>query len=143
MNEQFQNNEPLDRRDARRQRREERLEALGGAGANTWIMGVILIVLGGIFLLQNLGTFYFLLQNWWALFILIPALGSFDRAYRAYKHAGNRFTAFVRNSMFIGLILTTVTGMFLFNLPWTYLGPIMIILVGAGILANSMLSAKE
>ena len=57
MNDQSQNNEPLDRREARRQRREERREALGVPGGNTWIAGVILIVLGGVFLMQNMGTF--------------------------------------------------------------------------------------
>jgi len=143
MNDQIQNNEPLDRRESRRQRRMDRREALGMPGGSTWVVGVILILLGGMFLMQNMGRFYFPFTNWWALFILLPALGAFERAYHAYRNAGNQFTAFVRNSAFVGLILTMVAGMFLFNLSWTYLGPIMIILVGVGILANSMISTKE
>jgi len=140
MNDQIQNNEPFDRRESRRQRRMERREALGVPGGSTWVVGLILILLGGIFLMQNMGRFHFPFTNWWALFILIPALGAFDRAYRVYRQAGDQFTAFARNSMMVGLILTMVAGMFLFNLNWTYFGPILIILVGAGILANGMFS---
>jgi LiaF transmembrane domain len=143
MNDQPQNNEPFDRHEARRQRREARHEALGVPGGSTWVVGLILIILGGAFLMQNTGMFLIPFMNWWALFILIPAFGSLDRAYRAYKNAGNQFTAFVRNALFVGLILTMVAGMFLFNLSWTYLGPIMIILVGVGILATNMISTKE
>jgi len=143
MNDQSQNNELFDRREARRQRREERREAMGIPGGSTWIVGVVLIVLGGAFLMQNMGRFFLPFTNWWALFILIPAFGALDRAYRAYKNADNQLTAFARNSLFVGLILTLVAGMFLFNLNWTIFGPILIILVGLGILANSMISAKE
>ena len=143
MNDQSQNNELFDRRESRHQRRVERLEARGIPGGSTWVVGLILIVLGGAFLMQNTGRFFFPFTNWWALFILIPAFGSLDRAYQAYRNAGNQFTAFVRNSAFVGLVLTMVAGMFLFNLNWTYLGPIMIMLVGVGILATNMISRKE
>jgi len=74
MNEQFQDNEPLDRQEARRRRSEERREM----GGSTWIAGVILVVLGGIFLVRNTGILNYSFTNWWALFILIPALGSLD-----------------------------------------------------------------
>jgi len=143
MNDQIQNNEPYDRHEARRQRRAERREARGIPGGSTWVAGVILIVIGGAFLMQNMGTFRFPFMNWWALFILIPALGSLDRAYRAYKNAGNQLTRFARNSMFVGLILTIVAALFIFNLNWTFYGPLLLILVGLGVLVNSMLPAKE
>ena len=143
MNDQNQNNEPFDRRESRRQRRAERREVRGIPGGSTWIVGLILIVLGGAFLLQNMGRFYFPFTNWWALFILIPALSSLDRAYRAYKNAGNQFTAFARNAAFVGAILLIVAGLFLFNLNWTYFGPALLILVGVGVLANAMLPGKE
>lgn len=143
MNDQIQNNQPYDRHEARRQRRAERREARGIPGGSTWVVGIILIVLGGAFLMQNMGEFYFPFTNWWALFILIPALGSLDRAYRTYKKAGNQFTVFARNSAFVGVILLIVTGMFLFNLSWTYYGPMLLILVGLGVLLNSGLTSRE
>jgi len=139
MNEQFQDNEPLDRQEARRQRREERRE-LGGS---TWIAGVILVVLGGIFLVRNTGILNFSFTNWWALFILIPALGSLDKAFRAYRNAGNQLTTLARNSFFVGLFLTFLCASFLFSFNWSLFGPILLILLGAGVLVKAMIPVKE
>lgn len=139
MNEQFQDNEPVDRHEARRQRREERREA----GGNNWIAGVILVVLGGIFLMRNTGIFHFPFMNWWALFILIPALSSLDKAFRAYRNAGNQLTTLARNSLFVGLFLTFLSASFLFSFDWSYFGPILLILAGAGVLFTAMLPVKE
>lgn len=143
MNEQTPINdpEPLDHREARRQRREQRLADPSRGGS--WIAGLILILLGGMFLMRNMGNFNFPLQNWWALFILIPAVGAFDTAWRTYRHAGNRITAPAGGSFLVGTILTLVTIIFLFNVSWTYFGPALIILAGIGILFNSMLAGRE
>lgn len=143
MNEQTPINqpEPLSRREARRQRREERLGDPSRAG--TWVMGVILIVLGGMFLMRTIGTFDFPLSNWWALFILIPAVGSFENALRLYRNAGNQFDTRTRSALLTGLFLTFITIMFLFDISWTFVGPILIILVGIAILFNYSFSNKE
>jgi hypothetical protein len=88
----------------------------------------------GIFLvLQNLTSFE--LQNWWALFILIPALGSFGNAWRVYQNDG-RLSGSARASLTSGIILTMVTAIFLFNLSWTIFGPVLLILAGVGLLLN-------
>jgi cation transport ATPase len=123
--------ENLDRHEERRQHREERRAARAG---NSWIGGVVLILVGIFLLLQNLGAS--LLNNWWALFILIPALGAFANAWRAYQEAGGHLTASARSSLFGGLILTLVAAIFLFNLSWGLLGPILLILIGIGIFVN-------
>ena len=133
--------DPMDRREARRQRRAERLADPSRAG--TWVVGLILIVLGGIFLLRNTGTFDIPLKNWWALFILIPAIGALDTALRMYRSAGNQLTAPARGSLLVGLVLTFVTTMFLFELDWSYFGPILIILTGIGILFTYQSGNKE
>lgn len=137
MNDQtpLQENEPLSRREARQQRREERLADPSRPGS--WVIGLILIILGSMFLFRNTGTFYMPLNNWWALFILIPAVGAFDTAFRTYRDAGNQFTPAARSSLLIGTVLSLVTIMFLFDLSWTYFGPILIILVGMGLIFNS------
>jgi cobalamin biosynthesis protein CobD/CbiB len=126
--------EPLSRREARRQRRDAR-QANGGG---TWIIGLILIGLGVAFLLQDMGTISIPFGNWWALFILIPAVASFDRAFRAYRNADGHLNASVRNPLFVGVVLTIVTLGFIFNINWTFFGPALIILVGLGILFNAM-----
>lgn len=143
MNEHASNHDPetYDRREARRQRREARL---GDPSRRTgWMAGLILIVLGGMFLMRNTGTFDLPLQNWWALFILIPAIGALDTAQRTYRSAGNRLTAPVRASLLVGLVLTFVSTSFLFGLDWSYFGPILIILVGAGILITTVVGSRE
>lgn len=142
MNEQMPSNdqEPMSRREARRLRREQRLADPSSAG--TWVVGLILIVLGGMFLMRNTGTWDIPITNWWALFILIPAVGAFSSAWRIYQDAG-RLTAPARSSFLVGLVLTFVTLMFLFEISWTYLGPVLIILVGAAIIFNSMIGGKE
>jgi len=144
MNDQTPTNDPFDRHAARQQRREARRAALGAPSSHsTWIVGLILIVLGIAFLMQNLGIFLFPFTNWWALFILIPAIGACDRAFRAYKYANNQWTALARNSLFFGLILFIVTGILLFNLNWNLFGPLLIILIGLGILVNALVTSKE
>ena len=142
MSDQIQNNEPIDRRESRRQRRAER-RGVRTQSDSGWIIGVILIVLGGLFLLQNMGIYKFQLNNWWALFILIPAIGAFERALHYYRKAENQWTSQVSNSMLLGVVLGLVTLGFLFNIGWTYFGPALIILVGLGILFNVKIGNKE
>ena len=102
-----------------------------------WAGGVILIGLGLLLLLQNLGNFQ--VDNWWAFFILIPAVGAFSNAYNAYHESGGRMNGKARSSFFGGAILTCITGMFLFNLDWFILGPVLLILGGGAIVINNML----
>ena len=120
-------------------RREERWAARGGRGSGAWIGGAILIILGLVFLLQNMGAF--VLNNWWALFILIPAIGAFGAAWRTYQTAGGRLTAASRGSLISGFVLTMVAAVFLFNLNWTVVGPVLIILAGIALLMNAFLPA--
>jgi hypothetical protein len=46
-------------------------------------------------------------------------------------------------SVLSGIVLTLLTLGFLFNIGWTYFGPILIILAGLGILFSGMLGRKE
>jgi hypothetical protein len=140
MNDQSPLKQPLDRREARRQRRESRRAALGAPSRiGTLTLGGILVLLGVVFLMQNMGTFVFPLKNWGALFILIPAFGAFDRAWRYYRNVENQFTSQAVGALLVGLALTAVTIMILFELNWTFYGPLLIILVGVGILVNATL----
>lgn len=141
MNEQTPMNDPFDHREARRQRREARLADPSRTGS--WVAGLVLILLGGMFLMRNMGTADIPIKNWWALFILIPAIGSFDSAIRIYHTAGNQFNAAVRSTLLVATVLTLITIIFLFDISWTFFGPILIILVGLAILLNYMLDNKE
>ena len=141
MTEQTPYPEPISPREARRLRREARRADPSREGA--WVVGLILIILGGLFLVRNTGTWDIPFTNWWALFILIPAFGSFSAAGRMYRDAGNRLNNAARSSLLVGLVLTFVTIMFLFEINWTYVGPILIILVGVGIIFNYMIGDRD
>ena len=135
MNEQPSNmaQEPVGRDEARRKRREQRLADPSRGGV--WIVGLILILLGGMFLLGNMGIWTVPLINWWALFILIPAVGALSAAWRTYREEG-RLNGAARGSLLVGLVLTFITFVFLFNISWTYVGPILIIVLGIAIMLN-------
>lgn len=105
-------------------------------GTPAWIGGAILIVIGLIFLLRNLTGFS--LDNWWALFILIPAATSFGRVVSIYQAEG-RLTSSARRALIGGLILTFVCTVFLFELNFGRLWPVFLILGGIGMLLNALL----
>jgi len=125
-------------RDQRRQEREARREerhARRGSNGAAWVGGVVLIVLGVIFLLQNVRGFY--LNNWWALFILIPAFGSFADAWNTYRQTG-RLSRRVRGALVTGCVFLLITATFLFNWNWGLVLPVLLIIWGVTLLLNSL-----
>jgi hypothetical protein len=94
---------------------------------HNWIAGVVLIGIGVIFLLSNTTGLHF--NNWWALFILIPAVTNFGNAFRSYQRHG-RFTKSARGSLTGGLLLALVASAFLFNLDWGLIWPLFLIVGG-------------
>jgi hypothetical protein len=101
-----------------------------------WIGGVILILLGVIFLLQNVRGFS--LNNWWALFILIPAFGTFADAWNIYRQTG-RLNRRARGALISGCVFLLVTAAFLFNWNWSLVLPVLLIIWGITLLLNSLL----
>jgi hypothetical protein len=98
--------------------------------------GLILIGLGLYFLLSRTTGFY--LHNWWAFFILIPAVHNLKEAWHSYRVNG-RFQNHARGSLLGGILFTMVALFFLFNLSWSLFWPIVLILVGI----NALISAKS
>jgi len=104
-------------------------------GRDGWILGAVLIVIGLAFLAGNLTGFR--LNNWWALFILIPAFGSLAGAWRDYR-ANGRLTRAGRGPLIGGLILLAVTLIFLFEVNWGSIWPIFLIIGGIGLLLSAL-----
>ena len=121
-----------DRRAVRRQRMEERR----GGRSSSWALGAVLVLVGIFLMLDNLTTFRF--DNWWALFILIPAIGAFGNAWRIYRKDAH-ISRSARASLISAFALVMVASIFLFNLNWTILGPILLVLAGVGVLVNVLL----
>ncbi len=101
-----------------------------------WIWGILLILGGGFLLLSNLTNYS--LTNWWALFILIPALGSFGDAWSHYQDE-NRFSRRVRNALVSGVIFLCIALFFLLNLNFGRYWAVWLIVGGLVILINSLL----
>lgn len=102
--------------------------------SNNWMGGLVLIGIGVIFLLSNLDVFH--LDNWWALFILIPAFANFGTAWQSYQRHG-RLTKNARGSLTGGVIITLIASAFLFGWNWGVIWPIFLIIGGIGALMNS------
>lgn len=118
----------------------ERRDERGSAG-RVWavVSGIVLIVFGIVLILNNAGVLVVsFLTNWWALFILIPAVGAFVSAYEHGRRAG-KIDNHVTSNIVGGLILTFVTCMFLFNLDWSVWWPVFIILAGVGALSRALI----
>ncbi len=100
---------------------------------NRLFFGLVLVIVGIVFLLEQVGNFS--LRNWWALFILIPAFGSFTTAWYAYQRH-RRVNEGVRSGVGGGMIVLTVACLFLFNLDWRVWWPMMVLVPAVVILSN-------
>jgi phosphatidylserine synthase len=105
-----------------------------------WIAGGVLVMIGVLLLASNLTGASF--DNWWALFILIPAFGSLYVALVNYNEAGG-MTQSVRKPLTGGIILLLVCIMFLFELPWGTLWPFLLIIAGGTMLVTAMWPSRS
>jgi hypothetical protein len=121
------------RREERMARREARQQRWGSRPSG-WIAGAILIFIGLIFLLQNLG--FSVLMNWWALFILIPAYWAFIGARNIYRDNG-RITRGAAGSLTVGILLTVLTLLLLLNLTLGQYWPVLLIIGGLALLISA------
>ena len=123
------------RRAERQARREARWQRRAGR-SYAWIGGAILILLGVVFLLQNMGIPF--LANWWALFILIPAFWAFVAAWDSYRDNG-RLTRGGAGSLAGGTLLTILALVFLLNLNVGLFWPVLLIVGGLVLLVTALL----
>lgn len=102
--------------------------------AAPWVFGGVLIVLGVFMLLRNVTGWNF--GNWWALFILIPAIGSLAKAWQLYGVYGV-INEHVRGPLIGGVVLLFVFAMFFFGFNWALFWPIILIVIGIGALTGA------
>ncbi|MBE2222608.1 MAG: hypothetical protein IAF02_13760 [Anaerolineae bacterium] len=126
-----QENKMKDRYTRRQERRERRAvrRADRQAGGWGWISGLILIAIGLFYLLQPTG-FLPNFTNWWALFLLLPAVGVLSAALGAYRRNGGQWTGEVTGLFLGGLLFLGITAVFLFNLDFSWFTPLFLIAAG-------------
>jgi hypothetical protein len=124
-----------DWRELRRRERQARREARRGHGewAGPPLFALLLIVIGLGLLAQNFGLI--LPQRWWALLLLLPAVGSLVAAIRAYR--GKESVPETWAAIISGVIFTVLALALFFGLDWGIFWPIVLVLLGAGILARA------
>lgn len=95
--------------------------------------GLTFVALGILFLWMNWGTQQ--LENWWAIFILLPAFGMISLAWGTYQWIG-RFNFAVSANLGIGLVILAVAMIFFLELSWGIWWPLMIIVPGFALMLN-------
>lgn len=108
----------------------------------SYLGGAILIFLGVIFLLSNLG-FLGLSGNWWAFFIILPSVWSWINGWNQYRANGGRVTPAVVSAFTWGSIPFLIGVIFLFNLSWGIFWPLMLIFAGVSALIQSRIGGAE
>jgi hypothetical protein len=107
-----------------------------GPSSNLWI-GLAFIA-GGVMVLLNQSGWLSLNFNWWAFFIVIPAIGSFGNAYNRYRTTNNLFDMGVMMPALIGLFMIGLMFNLLsgngWNFNWNLLWPLMFIIIGLGMI---------
>ena len=99
--------------------------------------GLVVIAIGVAFLLWNCGLRlpFMHYQNWWALFILVGAVGPLSYALRRYREK-RKFDGMIMHSLLSAVAIVVVALMFLLNLDWTRWWPVFIIIGGLYMLVN-------
>ncbi len=103
---------------------------------NQFFWPAMLIMVGIIFLIQNLSPVPVHL-NWWAAFIYIPVLGSLATGFNAFQKSG-KFDAAVRSALGGVIVVGTVATMLLLGVDWRHWWPLMLIAPGLSMLIDGI-----
>ena len=79
-----------------------------------------------------------LLTNWWAVFILIPAGWAYVGAWDIYQDNGH-FTRGGASSLTVGILLTLLAFVFLLNIAVNLFWPVLLIAGGVALLLTGLL----
>lgn len=114
---------------------EEKESNVPGFGSNSnGIMAGVLIVVGVGLVLSNVTGFSF--DNWWVLFMFIPAL-TMLKAVRDDYQGNGRLTSRSSGALIASLAIFTTAFIFLFDLSWGDLWPVAFIFGGLSVLLSS------
>jgi hypothetical protein len=98
------------------------------------LTGVVFVLAGALLLLSRFTNFE--LNNWWALFILIPAVSTLGHAWHVYQKRG-RLGQEGGGALTGGLIMLFVASVFLFGISWGMAWPFILVIIGISTIVNS------
>ncbi len=97
-----------------------------------WSFGLVMIGLGCLFLLKNYG--YPMPENWWAFFLLIPAIPSLTRALLLARRGEGKEAL---RPLARAFIFSFLAAGFLLDWDWAQIWPVFLIVGGVGIIATA------
>ncbi|MGA7966968.1 MAG: hypothetical protein WCB49_13960 [Gammaproteobacteria bacterium] len=102
-----------------------------------WVMGIVVIAFGVLFLLHNFGLHLAFLEfnNWWAVLIMFCAIGPLSLAYKHYR-AIERIDANIAYYLTSAAAILTVGLIFLLDLRWDRWWPLFVIYGGLWMLVR-------
>ena len=106
---------------------------------SSWFVGVVLIIVGLAFIVENLDLPYIKEGNWWAVFLLIPIAAILDDIFRITSSGGEGKAGAIASKM-VGLcIVATVMVIFLFGINLGIYWPVLLIAAGVVFLAAALI----
>lgn len=119
--------------DKNQELKDEEKQQKEGKNHNAIIAGVMILV--GL-VLVGANVLGMTLDNWWALFMLIPAFFLLSAVWQDYKENG-RLTSKSTGSLIASLAIFTMVAIFLFDLNWGLLWPLAFVFGGIAVLLGS------
>lgn len=89
--------------------------------------GLMMVGIGVIFLINEITNFQII--NWWAIFILVPAVLNWGNAYKLFQETGT-ITKEVIQMVLTSLFPVIVASIFFFDMDWGKVWPVFIIIGG-------------
>lgn len=94
-------------------------------GFSLFLLGILLLVLSAM---------KYRVENWWAIFIVLPGLALWGLGRMLSRRRNGRSPLAARLATGAALVVLVVAGMFLLDLNWTVWWPLMIVSPGAALL---------
>jgi len=91
--------------------------------------GILFIILGVFLLLQNSG-YIGELDNWWALFIILPGIATLGGALKSWHEKGEITRKFI-DRFASGVTILFVGCILMLEWPWSKVWPVFLIIYGA------------
>lgn len=97
-----------------------------------WSFGLVMILLGCLFLLRNYG--YPFPDNWWAFCLLIPALPNLTRAWSLARRGSSREAL---RPLARAFFYSFLAAAFLLSWDWAQIWPVFLIAGGLAMILNN------
>ena len=115
------------------QRRAEQSELWRNSPLAGWLSGGALIIVGLAFIARNVLDWE-LSTQWWAIFMLIPALSAMVTAWYFYQSDKPHLRQAALGSLLAGGFILIVAGAFFFDASWQLIWPLFPIMIGIGLI---------